>query len=125
MTTGQLVFYGGFALLGLTVIVAIIFLIKKPMYRPESSIYEETAAGRTQPLRNGYPTERETIRRGSSKRTEPMETEAFDDETGAAARETEAFDDETGVLSRELDAHDDKTAPLFRKADAQADDSDR
>ena len=125
MTTGQLVFYGGLALLGLTTIIAIVFLVKKPTYRPESPIYETTAAGHTQPLRNGYPTEKETIRRGSSKRTEPMETEAFDDEADPAAQEPEAFDDETELLSPELEACDDKTAVLFRKASTPPDGSDR
>ena len=119
MTIGQLVFYGGLALLGLTIIVAIVFLVKKLAYQPENPIYERTAAGRTQPLRNGYPAEKESIRHGGSKRTEPMQTAAVDNETGTAARETEAFVDETDVLSQELDTHDGKTAALFRKADTR------
>lgn len=125
MTTGQLVFYGGVVLLGLTILAAIIFLVKKPTYQPEDPIYETTGAGRTQHLRNGFPTEKETIRRVSSERTEPMETEAFDDDADPAARETEAFDDETGLLSPGLEVHDDKIAALFRKAGTPPDGSDR
>ena len=34
MTTGQLLFYGGAALLAMTVLLAIIFIIKKPKYTP-------------------------------------------------------------------------------------------
>ena len=65
MTTGQLLFYGGAALLGLTVLLAIIFIIKKPKYTPESAAYAGADSGRTQSLRNGYPTDRMTIRRES------------------------------------------------------------
>lgn len=62
MTTGQLLFYAGIALLALTVILAVIFLIKKPVYCPENAIYAGST-GQTQKLRNGYPTDRLTIRR--------------------------------------------------------------
>ena len=110
MTTGHLVFYGGLALLGLTILAAIIFLVKKPIYHPEDPIYETTGAGSTQHLRNGFPTEKETIRRGSSKRTESMETEAFDDEAG--------------LLSHELGTNDDDTAALFQKAGTPPDSPD-
>ena len=68
MTTGQLLFYGGAALLGLTVLLAIIFIIKKPKYTPETAAYAGTDPGRTQKLINGYPTDRMTIRR------EPVQT---------------------------------------------------
>ena len=56
MTTGTLLFYGGFALLALTIILAVIFAVRPPKYKPESAAV--TAPGRlqTQPLRNGYPT---------------------------------------------------------------------
>lgn len=124
MTTGHLVFYGGLALLGLTILAAIIFLVKKPIYHPEDPIYETTGAGSTQHLRNGFPTEKETIRRGSSKRTESMETEAFDDEADLSVQETEAFDDEAGLLSHELGTNDDDTAALFQKAGTPPDSPD-
>lgn len=63
MTIGQLLFYGGAALLGLTVLLAVIFIIKKPKYTPETAAYVGTDPGRTQKLINGYPTDRMTIRR--------------------------------------------------------------
>ena len=64
MTTGQLLFYGGAVLLGLTVLLAIIFIIKKPKYTPESAAYAEADPGRTNSLCNGYPTDRITVSRG-------------------------------------------------------------
>ena len=63
MTPGELLFYGGAALLGLTVILAIVFLIAKPKYKPELGTYDGGDPGRTQRLLNGYPTDRITIRR--------------------------------------------------------------
>lgn len=62
MTAGQLMFYTGIALLVLTVLLAVIFLVKKPMYNPESVAYS-SGTRRTQKLRNGYPTAQLTIRR--------------------------------------------------------------
>ena len=83
MTTGQLIFYSGVALLVLTAIVTIIFLVKKPKYIPEN-----TESGQTQRLRNGYPTERQTIRRGGP--AEPLDsTELI--KTGKTERETAGF----------------------------------
>ena len=63
MTTGQLLFYGGAALLGLTILLVIIFIIKKPKYTPESAAYDGANPGKTHSLRNGYPTDRMTVRR--------------------------------------------------------------
>lgn len=62
MTAGQLMFYAGIALLVLTVLLAVIFLVKKPMYDPERAAYSP-GTSQTQKLRNGYPTARLTIRR--------------------------------------------------------------
>lgn len=62
MTTGHLLFYSGIALFALTVILAIIFTLKKPKYEPTSAVYTG-ADGGTQKLRSGYPTDRLTIRR--------------------------------------------------------------
>ena len=52
MITGQMVFYSGVGLLVLTIIV-----------RPETAVYGDAVSNVTQRLRNGYPTERVTIRR--------------------------------------------------------------
>lgn len=66
MTTGQLVFFSGVALLVLTIILAIIFIIRKPKYIPGNVIYGESDRN-TQKLYNGYPTDRLTIRRESAR----------------------------------------------------------
>lgn len=88
MTTGQLIFYSGVALLVLTAIVTIIFLVKKPKYIPENAVYQNAESGQTQRLRNGYPTERQTIRRGGP--AEPLDsTELI--KTGKTERETAGF----------------------------------
>lgn len=57
MTTGEMVFYIGAGLLGLTVVLAIIFLIKRPRYVPEHVSHMPDKAGATQPLRSAYPTD--------------------------------------------------------------------
>ena len=38
MTFGQILFYSGIGLLGLTIILTIVFIIKKPKYTPESDL---------------------------------------------------------------------------------------
>jgi len=90
MTTGQILFYSGIALLALTIILAIIFIIKKPKYTPESAAYDTSALERTQGLLNGYPTDRMTIRRDSpqqallardSEETEPLSDDATEQMT--------------------------------------------
>ena len=51
MTVGEMMFCGGVALLGLTVLLAIVFAIRKPKYKPQNL----TAEAVTEPVRNGYP----------------------------------------------------------------------
>lgn len=70
MTTGQIIFFSGVALLVLTIILAIIFIIRKPKYIPGNAIYGE-ADRNTQKLHNGYPTDRLTIRRESTHSINP------------------------------------------------------
>ena len=62
MTTGQMMFYGGVALLAVTIILAVIFMVKKPVYHPENAAAMPND-NRTRPLRNGYPTDPLTVRR--------------------------------------------------------------
>jgi len=86
MTTGQLVFCSGLILLGLTIITTIIFIVKKPQYHPENAAYSGADGKSTQKLRNGYPTDRLTIRRErpvsftevkpAFKETTPLESES-------------------------------------------------
>lgn len=71
MTTGQLIFYSGMGLLVLTIILGIIFCIKKPRYIPENAAYDATGDRRTQKLHNGYPTDRLTIRREPERPASP------------------------------------------------------
>ena len=71
MTTGQILFYSGAALLGLTLILLIIFLIKKPKYEPETAAYDGAVGPNgTQNFRNGYP----TVRREQAQQTAPQQT---------------------------------------------------
>ena len=65
MTTGELVFYSGVGLLAFTVLLAVIFLIKRPKYVPESLSHIPDGTGGTQKLRSGYPTETMTHERVS------------------------------------------------------------
>lgn len=60
MTQGQMMFLSGAVLLLLTIVLAIIFIIKKPRYSPEQ--FEGTDNGATSRFRNGYPTDRLTKR---------------------------------------------------------------
>ena len=62
MTTGQLVFYSGAGLLVLTVLLAVFFAVKKPVYVPENAAYVSAGPQQTEPLRNGYPTDPVTRR---------------------------------------------------------------
>ncbi len=57
LTTGEILFYSGAGLLGLTVLLTIIFIIVKPKYEPENGAYDSGDPGRTQRLRSGYTTD--------------------------------------------------------------------
>ena len=57
MTRGEIVFYAGVALLAVTVILSIIFIIKKPRFIPEAY---HGGPDETVRLRNAYPTDRLT-----------------------------------------------------------------
>ena len=72
MSPGHILFYCGAGLLGFTVILALVFLIWRPKYRPENVVYQDAESGETQRLRNGYPTDPSTRRRttASSARTQ-------------------------------------------------------
>lgn len=85
MTRGQLMFYGGIALLVFTVVLAIVFLIKKPVYRPESGAIRAPEDTGTQRLRNGYPTSPITVRRDGAGR-QPNGTQPLPEEAGTTSR---------------------------------------
>lgn len=63
MSAGQLVFYSGGGLLVFTIILGIIFWVKKPQYVPESVAYDQEVGKNTRKLRSGYPTDYLTVRR--------------------------------------------------------------
>jgi len=107
MTTGQLVFCSGAGLLVLTMITAIIFIVKKPKYKPEQAVYGDAARNVTQQLRNGYPTERVTIRRESKPAVGPnmafsnIETEKLVGSQTEQDQQMGEFPEETEVLDTE------------------------
>lgn len=86
MTPGELLFYGGAALLALTVLLAIVFLIARPKYRPEAGTYDGGDPGQTQRLLNGYPTDRVTIRREPPRPQGPGGPEETETLPGGAGR---------------------------------------
>ena len=63
MFTGQLAFYSGVALLFFTIILGIIFWVKKPQYIPENATYDGGTDRNTRKLRSGYPTDRLTVQK--------------------------------------------------------------
>ena len=75
VSTGQILFYSGAALLVLTIILAVVFIIKKPRYVPENAVYGNETPTRTQKLRNGYPTEAMTRRRTTAPETNGQKIE--------------------------------------------------
>ena len=89
MTRGEMVFYAGVALLAATVILAIIFIVKKPRYVPGAyhSAPEETVR-----LRNAYPTDRLTKRYPHSQETNHSESPEQLPETELMQNSEEAND---------------------------------
>lgn len=72
MTTGQLLFYSGVALLVLTILLAAVFSVKKPRYDPETADGGAGETGSTRKLRSGYPTDPLTIRREGRAQAQPI-----------------------------------------------------
>lgn len=60
MTIGKLVFCSGVALLIATILLIVVFVIKKPKYIPDALRLDDK--GKTETLLNGYPTDRLTRR---------------------------------------------------------------
>ena len=93
MTTGEILFYSGVGLLGLTVLLAIIFIIVKPKYEPENGVYDSGDPGRTQKLRNGYPTDQINTGREAPRPPAPA----------ASMEETELLPGDSTALIQERD----------------------
>lgn len=103
MTTGKLIFYSGIGLLVLTIVLGIIFWIKKPQYIPENAAYDGAGDKRTQKLRSGYPTDRLTIRREPEHQVTPGTTPIPEDTERLTAEQTAPIAGtdvlkETGIL---------------------------
>ena len=111
MTTGQIVFFSGVALLVLTIILAIIFFIRKPQYIPGNAIYGE-ADKSTQKLRNGYPTDRLTIRRESARSINPDTAVLSGGKAKLAAEQTEKLMGTAVLSGPETEKLPEGTAPL-------------
>ena len=100
---GQTLFYGGLGLLALTMIVGVVFLLKKPKYEPSAVAALPPEESGTQPLRNSYPTAKGhqaiTVQ-GSVSETERLATELLLEESGSVVTELlkEKQGDEIGRL---------------------------
>lgn len=106
MTTGQLVFYSGVGLLALTILLAVVFAVKKPRYDPEAAGLGP-GSGNTRKLRSGYPTDPLTIRReGGAASAAGTEHLPEDPAQPGTVRLVEEAEDGTAVLPEE------ETTPL-------------
>lgn len=94
MTQGQMVFLSGVILLIATIILAIIFLIKKPRYSPEK--FNGLGSGASSRFRNGYPTDRLT-KRYPSESEAPVQPATLGEET-ARLKESSELAEETERL---------------------------
>lgn len=118
MTAGHLLFYSGAGLLALTIVLAIVFVLKKPQYRPESEAY--ATPGGMQKFRNVYPTDPITIRRDKPEKDADAPAEA------KTEQETEKLTDasekvswtDTMVLGHEQKEPGEHTAKLLEEGTA-------
>lgn len=111
MSTGQLVFYSGVSFLVFTIILGIVFWIKKPQYTPENAGYEGCTDKNTRKLHSGYPTNRLTIRREPE---QPIQTETAVLQNNTAPIETKLGDihADTAVLAGAGAHQEQQTAQL-------------
>lgn len=129
MTTGQLLFYSGIALLVVTVIVAIVFFIKKPVYRPENAV--AAVDGKTVPLRSGYPTNPITVRHepeaAAKKETTPISPLTQEESQGTVPLPvdigTVSLEAGTVLLPDDCQPYIDETVPLTVEGGTDALDS--
>ena len=102
MTMGEMMFCGGVALLGLTVLLAVVFAIKKPRYRPQNLTGKAVA----EPELNGYPTQAMTRKAPES----AAATEFMDAQAAEAATEFMAQPD-AGAATEFMSADDPASRP--------------
>ena len=92
MTTGQMMFYGGFALLAITVLLAVVFRIKRPKLTADALPVDSAAA---QEERKAYTTALLSATKESAKRQKDENaTVLLDAEPAAGAGETALLDAE-------------------------------
>lgn len=116
MTPGSIVFFSGVGLMGLTLILGTVFIIKKPKYTPEREVYNEQVAQATRRLRNGYPTDPLTVRREPVRKTVPIE-ESVNTVTLPLQQVTEMLVEQT-VLLREGTVSGGETVLLDEQTEA-------
>ena len=114
MSTGQLVFYSGAALLAVTILLAVVFLIRKPVYTPEKAVYDGAAQNRTQTFRSGYPTDPLTVRRDAP--VQAAGTVPLAEETLPLTQETVPLSADTAPLMGETAPLAEETTPLAAAA---------
>jgi hypothetical protein len=102
MTVGEMMFCGGVALLGLTVLLAIVFAIKKPKYRPQNLTGEAV----TEPVRNDFPTQKVTREAAAA-----AATEFVDAQTGAEAATEFMAQPDAGAATEFMAADDPASLP--------------
>ena len=109
-------FYAGVALLAATAVVGVVFLIRRPVYRPEdaAAILDD---GRTQPLHNAYPTDPLTVRQTAhGQMVNTGKTVILEEETEGTALLQEEAAEETEILPQPGEA----TVPLTAEQPGEA-----
>ena len=109
-------FYAGVALLAVTAVVGVVFLIRRPVYRPEdaAAILDD---GRTQPLHNAYPTDPLTVRQTAhGQMVNTGKTVILEEETEGTALLQEEAAEETEILPQPGEA----TVPLTAEQPGEA-----
>ena len=92
MTTGQMMFYGGFAMLAITIVLAVVFQIKRPKLTADALPVDSAAA---QEERKAYTTALLSATKESAKRQKDENaTVLLDAEPAAGAGETVLLDAE-------------------------------
>lgn len=74
-------FFGGVALLAVTVVLAIVFMIWKPVYRPESAAVQVPGDQYAQQMTGSYPVPPVTARQEGPARQVPIQTDQVREET--------------------------------------------
>ena len=118
MTTGELVFYSGVGLLIVTLLLAVVFLIKRPRYVPEQLSHLPGGTGDTQKLRSGYPTDPLTHRRETGGAESKAPSAPSEPPAPSAAPGTVPLEQGTVPLEQETVPLEPGTVPLEPRNEA-------